>query len=86
MADYLYSGVQPNAAESSKKAFAITPHDTNELAAETRGIYVGGTGTVVATVGGADVTFSAVPVGTILPIRATKVKTTSTATLMIGLA
>jgi hypothetical protein len=51
------------------------------------GIYVGGTGNVnVDMESGGTVLFSAVPVGTILPIRVKRVRTTgTTATLLIGL-
>jgi hypothetical protein len=65
-------------------AFAITANNT-AFTHTTRAIYVGGAGDVVCTlVEGAEVTFKAVPVGTVLPVRAVKVNT-STATLMIGL-
>jgi hypothetical protein len=67
-------------------AAAITPSDT---AAQTyRAIYVGGAGNVaVQTTGGNTVTFTAPPVGTILPIEVQKVMATNTtATLLIGLA
>ena len=66
-------------------AFAITP-GASDLAIFTRAIYIGGAGNVkLTTVGGTEVTFTAVPVGTILPVRAKKVSADSTATLMIGL-
>ncbi len=64
---------------------AITPAATAQPA-QLRGIYVGSTGTVVIiTPAGTTVTFSAVPTGMILPVMASYVLTTSTATLMIGL-
>lgn len=64
----------------------ITPSDT---AAQTyRAIYVGGAGNVtVVTTGGDTVTFTAPPVGTILPVEVQLVKATgTTATLLVGLA
>jgi hypothetical protein len=52
------------------------------------GLYVGGAGHVALTGGdGADVTFSAVPGGTILPIRIIRVKAAgTTATSLVGLS
>lgn len=44
-----------------------------------RGLYIGGTGDVtVVTEGGTTATFKAVPVGTVLPIRAQSVNSTNT--------
>lgn len=69
------------------KAEAITPNDGADLAYTTRGIYVGGAGNIVATVGGTDVTFTAAQAGTVLPIRATRIKATgTTATALVGLS
>lgn len=66
---------------------AITKSDTANFAQVSRGIYVGGTGDVVVVF--ADdvaLTFSAVPAGTLLPVRAKRVNSTSTtATLMLAL-
>jgi hypothetical protein len=53
-------------------ASAVVPSDTDDL-------YVGGTGDVrVRMRGGNDVTFAAVPTGTVLPIRVTRVFLTGT--------
>lgn len=74
-----------------RSAIAITKSDSTTYNAanggEINGIYVGGTGDVaVTTSNGEVVTFSAVPVGTILPITVSKVMSTNTsATLMLGL-
>ena len=70
-------------------AVAITPHDTNLV--NVRAIYVGGAGNVAVQFPGllgTTVTFTAPPVGTILPLllEGGRVMTASTATLMIGLS
>jgi hypothetical protein len=82
LATYHVSGNSP-----ARHAAAITPHDTNELTAVTRGIYVGGAGNVaVITIGGETVVFIAPPVGTVIPVQAKIVKSTSTtATSLIAL-
>ena len=76
-------GGQPFVARS---AFAITKSDTVNFT-KSAAIYVGGTGDVVVVF--ADdtaITFSSVPAGTILPVEAIRVNSTSTtATNMVGL-
>ena len=65
-------------------AFAVTPSDTTRLYATA--LYVGGAGNVVVeTEGGTEVTFNAVPVGAILPIRCARVLAATTATNILGL-
>lgn len=67
---------------------AITPSDSTDLPQVSRGIYVGGAGNIVVTpaAGGSNVTFSAVPAGTVLPIRVSRVLSTSTtATSLVNL-
>lgn len=68
-------------------AFAITPHDTNNLPFVTRGIYVGSEGNVrVQLLDGDPVTFTGAQVGSILPIQAVRVFATgTTASNLIGL-
>lgn len=73
---------------ASISAFAITPNDGADLATNTRGIYVGGTGNlaVILEDDTSVVTFMAVPVGSLLPIRVKRVNSTgTTATNLIGL-
>ena len=69
-------------------AVAVTPSDVNNFARGVcQGIYVGGAGAIAAVMeDGTVATFSAVPVGTLLPIRATRVNSTNTtATLLLAL-
>ncbi len=69
-------------------AFAISKNDSTDLAYVTRAIYVGGVGDIVVDLAGGEtsVAFSGVPAGTVLPIRATRVRSTgTTATNMVGL-
>lgn len=61
-----------------------TDHTFKKL---TRGIYIGGAGAIVLVLAsGRTLTFSAVPVGTMLKVAASKViKTNTTATNILGL-
>lgn len=64
----------------------VVPADGTDLPTRPRALYVGGTGDIVATMGGTDLTFKAVPVGTWLWISPTRIKATgTTATLMLAL-
>ena len=67
-------------------AKAITPSDT--AGNSFRAIYVGGAGNVaVVTAGGDTVTFTAPPVGAIIPVETKQVLSTgTTATLLVGMA
>jgi len=69
-------------------AFSITPSDTVNFATNTRGIYVGGAGdVVVVTEGdGSVVTFVGAVAGTVIPINASRLNSTSTtATSLVGM-
>lgn len=74
---------------SATKVVAITPHDsTNFTDGPCHYIYVGGAGNIalVPMGGGSPVTFTAVPVGTVLPVRALRINATgTTATAMVAL-
>jgi len=64
-------------------AVSITKSDTENNTFS--GIYVGGAGNVsVVTEEGTTVTFTAPPVGSIIPIRTSKVLAATTATLLVG--
>ena len=67
-------------------ARAITPSDTAPQSY--RAIYVGGAGNVsVVTTGGETVTFTAPPVGSIIPVEVSFVRATlTTATNLVGMA
>lgn len=70
----------------AEHAFAVTPSDT-ALARQPRALYVGTGGTVVCRLwhDSADVTFSNVPDGTVLPISPKYVRAASTASNILAL-
>ena len=81
-------GTQSSALDSpASGGEAVTPHASNNLAQVSRGIYVGGGGDVAAVLAsGAVLVFSAVPAGTLLPIRCKRINAVNTtATLMLAL-
>jgi hypothetical protein len=66
--------------------FTVIPADATVFAQPTRALYVGGAGNVtVRMISNNIVTFSSVPVGTVLPIRITAVFANSTATSIVGM-
>jgi hypothetical protein len=66
---------------------AVTPDDDNDLNDTTRALYIGGAGNVtIIDANGNTTTFEAVPVGMILPVRASRVMATgTTATNIVAL-
>ena len=75
-----------NVTDPAMNFAAVTPSASTELDFVTRAIYVGGDGNlVVVNAAGTEVTFTAVPAGTILPIRTTRVDDSSTATSIVAL-
>lgn len=78
-----YSHLESPAAD----AFAITPSDSADLTTSTRSIYVGGSGDInLVTVDGTTILFSATVAGSVLPVRAKQILSTSTtATNLVGL-
>lgn len=75
--------------DPSRDAVAITPSDTVDIKSGqfTRGLYVGGAGTIVAVMGNnTAVTFANAVAGSVLPIRVTRINATgTTATSLVGL-
>jgi hypothetical protein len=72
----------------ARDAVLITPHNTNPVAApngKVRGLRIGGAGSLtVTTEAGNDITFPAVAAGETIPLIVTHVKTSTTATVIIG--
>lgn len=63
---------------------AVTPSDTEDLPKMARSLYVGGAGAVkVDTADGSTLVFSAVPVGTLLPVAVKRVYADGTAATLI---
>jgi hypothetical protein len=79
----------PDLAEQpAEYAVAITPDNSNDLAIYAKSLYVGGAGNIslVTKRGTANVTFTAVPAGTILPVQVSRVNATgTTATAIVAL-
>lgn len=69
-------------------AEAVTPSDDTDLTYVSRGLWIGGAGAVnVIMASGTTVLFSGVSAGTLLPIRVSRVKSTSTtATLLVAIS
>lgn len=75
---------------SAIHGFAVTKSDSTVFATATRYLYVGGAGNIAVLMAGDvspnSVIFTAVPVGTMLPISVTQVLSTgTTATNILGL-
>lgn len=63
----------------ARHAAAVTPNDSTDLTNHAKALYVGGAGNInLDTVGGETVVFSGLLAGTILPVRAARVRSTST--------
>jgi hypothetical protein len=68
-------------------AVAVTPDNSNDLTNTTRGIYVGGAGNIkVDMADGTTVTFTAIAIGIVHPLRVKRVYATgTTATTILAL-
>lgn len=71
----------PGYEQPSGRAVAVTPNDSTDLAnGPTRALYVGGAGNLYVDMEltGSNVAFIGVTAGSILPIRVSRVRSTST--------
>jgi hypothetical protein len=74
-----FRGHESGLTSPAQDAEAVTPSDAAPLAQVARGLYVGSAGALrVRMLSGVDVTFAAVPAGTLLPLRASHVLATGT--------
>jgi hypothetical protein len=75
-----FASFQDGLTSPAENAVAVTPHNSTDLAVASRALYIGGAGNIsVETVGGQSaVVFAGISAGTILPIRVTRVNSTST--------
>lgn len=83
-----FQGYQSSIDGPGANLAAVTPNDSTDLTNHSRALWVGGAGDVkVDMVGtGTGVVLSAVPAGTLLPIRAKRVYSTGTnATLIVAI-
>jgi hypothetical protein len=74
-----YAGQGGDMNSPSTNAVAVTPSDTVPFATACRRLWVGGTGAITfLTLSGASVTYTGVPSGSYLMVRATQVMATGT--------
>lgn len=84
--DFAYG--YPPSLSSLTRGEAVTPSDSVDLGRTSRALWVGGAGAVsLITSGGDTITLTGVPAGTLLWVRATRVRSTgTTATSMTALS
>ncbi len=75
----LYAGAGGDLLSPASHAAAVTPSDSVALTYASKRLWVGGAGNVtLITVGGETVTYTGVPAGSYLRVRANQVKATGT--------
>jgi hypothetical protein len=80
------NGAAVGATGPYANALPVTPGDVGSLPATTRALWIGGAGNVtVDTLGGQTVTLTAVAAGTLLPLQVSRVRSATTATLIVAL-
>jgi len=82
-----YTGRADAISAPAQRGFAVTPNDAVDLAAETRGLWVGASGDLALVLASGDeVTLAGAVGGSVLPLRIRRVKATgTTATQLVGL-
>jgi hypothetical protein len=75
-----FASFQDGLTSPAENAVAVTPHNSTDLAVASRALWVGGAGNIsVEMVGGQSaVVFTGIPAGTWMPLRVTRVNSTST--------
>ena len=70
----------PERLYGAVEGISVTPSDSTDLSITfSRAIYIGGAGDLTVTMfNGGDITFKAVPVGSLLPVCARRIKATGT--------
>lgn len=81
-----YANMGDDLLSPARHAAAVTPSDTADLSTSSKRLWVGSAGNVkVTTVGGDTVTYTAVPAGAYLNVRAARVfATLTTATNIVA--
>lgn len=82
-----YTGRADAISAPAQRGFAITPSDAVDLAAETRGLWIGASGDLALVLASGDeITLAGALGGTVLPLRVRRVRATgTTATQLVGL-
>lgn len=83
-----FSRQQTLTGDPATNAVLITPSDSTDLVAVTRAVYIGTTGNMKVTMqDSGTVLFTGIPAGTTLPIRVSRIwSTTTTASTIIALS
>ena len=83
-----FSRQQTLTGDPATNAVLITPDDATDLVSVSRAVYVGTTGNMKVTMqDSGTVLFTGIPAGTVLPIRVTRIwSTTTTASTIIALS
>lgn len=74
-----YKGSGDDLLSPASGGAAVTPNDATDLPTASKRLWIGGAGNVsLITVTGAQLTYTSVPAGTYLQVRAARVKSTGT--------